>query len=170
MATVDRAAVEQRLAIKAARRRVCDRELERAIFGAAQDAGVSQRQISDIVGVHSQATIQRILRRFTDDPSLLKQTPAEIIDRRAAEMITSRQMMTKLLRWTYSFGAVARINGVATDAYTTGDWDGIELAYYRGLLSDNEFHTLAARHLCPGDITPGRRAGTGGGGSTSDYG
>lgn len=38
-------------------------------------------------------------------------------------------------------------DGLATDTYTTGDWDDIELAFYRGLLSDEEFQALATRHL-----------------------
>lgn len=154
MGTADGLAVEERLAVKAARRRVDERELERAIFEAARDGGLSQRQISDIVGIYSQATIQRILRRFTEDPSLLEETPAEVIDRRAAEMITGRQMMAKLLHWKYSFGAVARVKGVATDAYTAGDWDEVEMAYYRGLLSDNEFRKLASRQLLEANDAP----------------
>lgn len=62
-------------------------------------------------------------------------------------MINDHTMMDSLLNWKYSFGGVARIDGVATDAYTTGDWDDIEMAFYRGLLSDDEFQALATRHL-----------------------
>jgi CBS domain-containing protein len=120
--------VQVRLAVTAARRRVDERELERAIYHAANLAGLSQRQISDVVGIHSQATVQRILRRLTEDPSLLDETPAEIIDRRAAGMISDHDMMERLLDWKYSFRGVVRIDGVATDAYTTGDWDDIEMA------------------------------------------
>ncbi|OIN78874.1 winged helix-turn-helix domain-containing protein [Mycobacterium malmoense] len=145
--TVNATTAQERLVAKAARKRVDERELERAIYQAANHAGLSQRQISDIVGIHSQATVQRILRRLTEDPSLLDETPAEIIDRRAAGMIGDRSMMERLLNWKYSFGGVVRIDGVATDAYTTGDWDDIEMAFYRGLLSDDEFQALAARHL-----------------------
>lgn len=144
---INGATAQERLAVKAARQRVDERELELEIYQAANHDGLSQRQISDTVGIHSQATVQRILRRFTEDPSLLERTPAEIIDRRAAGMIDSHDMMDRLLNWTYSFGGVVRIDGVATDAYTTGDWDDIEMAFYRGLLSDDEFHALATRHL-----------------------
>jgi hypothetical protein len=56
-------------------------------------------------------------------------------------------MMERLLNWKYSFGGVVRIAGVATDAYTTGDWDDIEMAFSRGLLSDDEFQALAERQL-----------------------
>lgn len=159
MGAADGLAVEERLAARAARRRVEERELERAIFEAAHAGGLSQRQISDIVGIYSQATIQRILRRFTEDPSLLEETPTEIIDRRAAEMITGRQMMARLLHGKYSIGTVARVKGVATDAYTAGDWEGIELAYSRGLLSDDEFDALASRQLREANDAP---TGTGG--------
>jgi hypothetical protein len=145
--TSDATTAEKRLAVEAARQRIDERELERAIYQAANHAGLSQRQISDIVGIRSQATVQRILRRLTDDPSLLEETPAEIIDRRVAGMIDDHEMMERLLNWKYSFGGVVRIDGVATDAYTTGDWDDIEMAFYRGLLSDEEFQSLATRHL-----------------------
>lgn len=136
-----------RLAVKAARKRLDERELEREIYQAANHEGLSQRQISDIVGIHSQATVQRILRRLTENPSLLDETPAEIIDRRTAGIIDDRDMMERLMNWKYSFGGVVRIDDVATDAYTTGDWDDIEMAFYRGLLNDDEFQTLATRQL-----------------------
>jgi len=32
-------------------------------------------------------------------------------------------------------------------AYTTGDWDDIEMAFYRRLLTDEEFQALATRQL-----------------------
>lgn len=145
--SVDIADAQARLSVRAARQRVEARELERAIYQAANLAGLSQRQISDIVGIHSQATVQRILRRLTADPALLEERPAEVIDRRAAGVIDTQEMMDKLLNWKYSFGSVVRVDGVATDAYTTGDWDEIEMAFYRGLLSDDEFEALAAHHL-----------------------
>jgi predicted XRE-type DNA-binding protein len=145
--TIDAISARERLAVNAARQRIDERELERAIHHAANHAGLSQRQISDIVGIRSQPTVQRILRRLTEDPSLLDETPAEIIDRRGAGLIDDHDMMERLLNWTYSFGGVVRVEGVATDAYTTGDWDDIEMAFYRGLLSDDEFHALAERHL-----------------------
>ncbi|ART73310.1 winged helix-turn-helix domain-containing protein [Mycobacterium dioxanotrophicus] len=145
--STDVADAQQRLTARAARQRIDERELERAIYQAANHAGLSQRQISDIVGIHSQATVQRILRRLTEDPALLEERPAEIIDRRAAGLINTKDMMDRLLNWRYSFGGVVRIDGVATDAYATGDWDEIEMAFYRGLLSDDEFQALAARHL-----------------------
>lgn len=144
---IDMTTAQQRLAMSAARQRVDQRDLERAIYQAANRAGLSQRSISEIVGFHSQATVQRILRRLTEDPSQLDETPGEIIDRRTAGAITSDEMMDKLLNWRYSFGGVVRVDGVLTDAYTTGDWDEIEMAFYRGLLSDDEFEKLAERHL-----------------------
>ena len=53
--------------------------------------------------------------------------------------------MDRLMKWRYTFGDVVRIGGVATDAYVTGDWDAIEMAFYRGQLSDDEFQQLADR-------------------------
>ncbi|WP_162296747.1 winged helix-turn-helix domain-containing protein [Mycobacteroides abscessus] len=144
---VDATSAEQHLIGHAARCRSNVRELERTIYQAAACAGLSLERISDIVGIHSPSTIQRILRRFTANPSLLHQTPSELIDRRAAGLVTDAQTMNVLLGWNYTFGAVARVKGVATDGYETGDWEDIELAYYRNLISDNEFQQLTARRL-----------------------
>lgn len=77
----------------------------------------------------------------------MHQTPAELIDRRAAGLNTEAQMTNTLLDWNYTFRAVARVNGIATDGYETGDWEDIELAYCRNLISDNEFQQLTARQL-----------------------
>lgn len=134
---------QKRLADKAARQRVHERELEREIYDAALVHGLTQRAISELVGNLSQATIQRILRRVIEEPTRLAVTPAEVIDQRTAGMITNEQMMKTLLEWRYAFGQVARIGEVATDAYMTGDWDAIEMAFYRGQLSDDEFQQLA---------------------------
>ena len=145
--TKNQTLARERLATKAARQRVYERDLEREIYDAAVVQGLTQRKISELVGSQSQTTIQRILRRFSDDPTALDVKPAEIIDQRTAGIITTEQMMEKLLSWKYSLGEVARINGVATDAYITGDWDSIETAYYRGQLADHEFQRLAHRQL-----------------------
>jgi hypothetical protein len=132
----------QRLAALAASQRAVEKSLDREIYYAAHDGGLSQRQISEVVGSVSQATVQRTLRRITGDPSLLEETPGEVIDRRAAGMIDDQAMMDNLLDRTYSFGRVPSIDGVATDAYMPGDWDEVETAYYRDLLSDEEFDQL----------------------------
>jgi hypothetical protein len=143
MATLELSA-QQQVKCAAARRRLDEREIYRAMDRAVR-IGLSQRQISDIIGTLSQATVQRIIRRLAANPSLLRETPAEVIDRRAAGLIDDQDMIERLTKWQYSFGAVPRIDGVATDAYTTGDWDEVESAYYRGLLSDEEFAELSKR-------------------------
>lgn len=143
--TITDALAEQELIRTAARHRVDSLELNRAIFHASRH-GLSQRQISAIVGKPSQATIQRILVRFAEDPSLLDETPAEVIDKRAAGLIDDATMMDKLLNWKYTFGHVPSVDGVATDAYSSGDWDDIEQAYYLDRLTDDEFARLVERH------------------------
>ncbi|OBG53736.1 hypothetical protein A5669_21915 [Mycolicibacterium fortuitum] len=146
----DQSLALKRLAAAAARKRVSERELEREIYDAAVIRGLTQRKISGLVGNQSQATIQRILRRMADDPTQLNAKPAEIIDQRTAGIITTEEMMKQLLGWRYSVGQVARIDGVATDAYITGDWDSIETAFYGGQLTDEEFQRLADRQLHAG--------------------
>ncbi|ALM18952.1 hypothetical protein [Mycobacteroides abscessus] len=140
---IDVPTAQRQLTIAAAHQRLCRRELERAIYRAARHAGLTQRQISDIVGSYSQATIQRIIRRMALDPSLLEESPTDTVDRRAAGLITDEEMMNKLLHRNYGFGAAVRIDGVVTDAYARGTWDDIEMAYYQRLLTDDESHTLA---------------------------
>ena len=68
-----------------------------------------------------------------------------MIDRRAAGLINDETMMDRLLHRRYSFGHVPSIDGVATDAYIPGNWDEIEMAYYRDLLSEQEFDQLMER-------------------------
>lgn len=143
MTTVEHDA-RQRLVRFAARQRIDDRELDREI-DAAHRAGLTQRQISDIVGTLSQTTIQRRLRRLSADPSLLRETPAELIDRRAAGLMDDATMMERLLNWRYDFGHVRTMDGVATDAYVSGDWDDVELAFFLDLLTRKEFARLADR-------------------------
>lgn len=145
MRTQERKAHEE-LARVAARRRLDERDIYRAIQRAVE-AGLSQRQISDTIQSLSQATIQRMIQRIAATPELLRETPAEIIDQRAAGFIDTDAMMDTLLHWKYRFGAVPRIDDVATDAYMKGDWDEIESAYYRDLLSDDEFAKLSKHQL-----------------------
>ncbi|EME22630.1 hypothetical protein [Rhodococcus triatomae] len=144
--TITDTRAKQDLIRTAARSRVDDRELNRAIYRASQDAQLSQRQISVIIGKPSQATIQRILARFAEDPSLLDETPAEVIDKRTAGLIDDDTMMDRLLNWKYTFGHVPHVDDVSTDAYSSGDWDDIEQAYYLDRLSNDEFARLVERH------------------------
>ncbi|WP_071287818.1 hypothetical protein [Mycolicibacterium llatzerense] len=80
-------------------------------------------------------------------------TPAEIIAQRGDGIITTEEMMDSLLSWRYTFGRVACVGGVATDAYIAGDWDSICMAFYRGELTDDEFERLAdyAQHQVSAD-------------------
>lgn len=71
-------------------------------------------------------------------------TPAEAIAQRAAGTITAERMMDTLMHWRYTFGRCARVDGVGVDAWIRGDWDDVELAFYRDELSDSEFGQVAA--------------------------
>lgn len=92
----DQALAVKRLATKAARQRVCERELEREIYDAVVVQGLTQHRISQLVGHLSQATIQRVLRRIADDPTQLDIKPAEVINQRTAGYITTEQMMKQV--------------------------------------------------------------------------
>ncbi|MGV0813489.1 winged helix-turn-helix domain-containing protein [Mycolicibacterium boenickei] len=147
MSTADSELLRKRLVVTAALRRVAERELERAVYQAATNGGFTEVEISEIVGIYVQPTVHRILRRLSEDPSRLTRTPAEIIDRRAANLIDGEEMMSLLLSRKYSFGRVVRLGGAVLDAYEGGDWDDVEIAFHRGLLDHDEFRQLAMRHL-----------------------
>ncbi|WP_415394227.1 winged helix-turn-helix domain-containing protein (plasmid) [Rhodococcus globerulus] len=127
-----------------ARDRVAERDRFRLII-AANKQGLTHRAISDGLGTVSQATVTRLLQRAESDPDLSRETPAEVIDRCAAGEIDSDEMMDRLMNWHYTFGYLPTVNGNETDAYVTGDWNQVERAYYRGLLNDEQFQTLADR-------------------------
>jgi hypothetical protein len=145
MTTAERHTAQQRL-VQAARRRIDTLELNRAIYWASRNQHLTHRQISAVVADISTTSIQRILTRFATDPSLLNETPAEVIDKRAAGVIDDAAMMDTLLGWSYEFGRVEYVDGVATDVYTSRDWDDIEQAYYCDRLTDVEFAQLVERH------------------------
>ncbi|KPH20500.1 hypothetical protein AN948_06425 [Rhodococcus sp. ADH] len=146
MTTVEQVRAERNLAQMAARRRIDERELERAILNALGIHGLTQRRISEIVGGASHTTIHRLVHRLLENPDQVQRiTPAEVIDRRTAGMITDDEMMDQLMNWSYSFGYIPKMDGIATDAYISGDWDDVEHAFYRDLLSDDEFTHLMER-------------------------
>lgn len=151
--------MEHLLVVQGAKDRLADRERTRLILGAVR-SGVPQREISRRLINVSQATVNRIVARAEADPDLDRATPAEVIDQYAAGEIGEQQMMDTLLGWQYTFGAVQTVNGVDTDAYTSGDWDQVERAYYRGLLDDDQFSLLMRRQteLLDRDIVAARRA------------
>lgn len=136
--------VSQQLVRRGASDRLADRERTRLILMAVR-SGVPQREISRCLGNVSQTTVNRILARAEADPDLDRTTPAEVIDRYAAGEIGETQMMETLENWRYTFGGVRAVEGVDTDAYTSGDWDQVERAFYRGFLNDDQFETLMRR-------------------------
>lgn len=125
--------------------RVAKRRVAQAILRASTQPGVTQGAISDIVGV-SQAQVNRRLKELRRSPELLERSPADAINERAADVISTEEMMEQLRTWTYTFGSVATENGSATDAYERGTWDDVEAAYRQKLLSDNEMQELLDIH------------------------
>lgn len=121
--------------------RVAKRRVAQAILRASTRPGVTQDAISDIVGV-SQAQVNRRLKELRRSPEILERTPADVINERAADVITTDEMMQQLRTWTFTFGSVATVNGTATDAYDRGTWDDVEAAYHQRLLSSNEMQEL----------------------------
>ena len=146
MTTVEGHTPQQRLLRAAARRASRQPRTQPGyLLGLARSEPLTP-QIDAVVTDLSTTSIQRILARYSDDPSLLKETPSEVIDKRAADLIDDETMMDRLLHWHYEFGHVPYVDGVATDAYVRGDWDDIEQAYYRDQLTDDEFTRLVERH------------------------
>ncbi|WP_256983425.1 winged helix-turn-helix domain-containing protein [Rhodococcus sp. 15-649-2-2] len=138
--------VVDRLRQRGALERLGERRRYREIVAASR-SGVSHKIISELLGTMSQATVTRALQRCSVDPDVVRETPAEVIDRCVAGEITRAEMMAALLNWRYTFGVVPTVGGVATDAYITGDWDQIEDAYYNDLIYQDEFDRLSDRQL-----------------------
>jgi hypothetical protein len=136
--TRDQAAAE--LDKVAARLRLDNRDLLRVV-ARARKAGMRQRAIEKHLDI-SQTTVHRLLRQSAETPEALEPTPAEIIDRRTAGQISTEHMMEQLLNWTFTFGTVPKVDGVATDAYEPGSWDDVERAFYRGQLTEDELGRL----------------------------
>lgn len=129
----------------AALERVAKRRVAQAILRASTQPGITQGALSNIVGV-SQAQINRRLKKLRRSPELLERSPADVIDERAAGLISTDEMMQQLRRWDYTFGSVATQGGTQTDAYKRGTWDDIEAAYHQNLLIDNEMQELLNIH------------------------
>nr|WP_155976730.1 winged helix-turn-helix domain-containing protein [Nocardia sp. 348MFTsu5.1] len=106
---------------------------------------MSQSAIGAILGI-SQAQVNRRLRQLRRTPELLDQTPADVLNERAVDLITTDEMMQQLRTWPFTFGSVPAVHGDATDTYVRGPWDDVEAAYHQKLLSDNEMQELLAVH------------------------
>ncbi|WP_441347089.1 winged helix-turn-helix domain-containing protein [Rhodococcus sp. 06-156-3C] len=147
MMTVDSQLIDQLTRIGA-----CDRLAERERLRGIVDAklqGLTHRQISRYLGGNlSQASVTRLLQRVGNDFAAVKRvTPAEIIDQHAAGQITGHEMMRRLFTFDYSVGTHPTVNGHETDAYVPGDFDDVEQAFYRGLLTPQQFQVLADRQV-----------------------
>lgn len=125
--------------------RVAKRRVAQAILRASTRPGVTQSSISDIVGV-SQAQVNRRLQELSRSPELLVRIPADVINERTADLISTEEMMRQLRTWVFTFGSVATVNGTPTDAYERGTWDDVEAAFHQRLLSDNEMQELLDIH------------------------
>ncbi|MFI7166960.1 hypothetical protein ACIBM3_31355 [Rhodococcus erythropolis] len=87
MTTVEGRTPQQRPLRAAARRRVDNLELNHAIYSASRDQKLSQRQVNAVTDL-STISIQWILARYSDDPSLLERTVS-------VEQIRTRQPPTR---------------------------------------------------------------------------
>lgn len=111
----------------------------RAVVDASK-AGNSQVSIAREAGI-SQAEVHRILRRVADAPEMLERSPHEVILDWVVERIGHESMMDELLHWPYSFSEEAEPNNPLT-VRTSGTWDQVTGAVYRGLLSDDDYDHL----------------------------
>lgn len=138
--------IERQLRAVSPRAELAQLEKLRAVLAAAQ-AGWSQRQIAQCVGVE-QPEISRLLKTARLRPEVRERTPREVLLRYAVDELDHEQMMNELEHWDYTVGGLPADDPTA-DVYVRGSWDQIERA--ADLLSDNDYQRLL-------EVTAARRA------------
>lgn len=111
------------------------------LVARALDARISQDDLAASLDI-SQASVSRIAALIQSDPSVLDESPTEIIGLRATGQIDSATMMKRLTAHAYSPGQHDPTGG---DGYIRGTWREIERALGRGLLSNAEYEQIARK-------------------------
>lgn len=104
----------------------------------ASEQGMSQRKIGVALGL-SQTQIHRILRKVESHSEVLETSPNEIIWQAETGRITRTAMLKALKEFEHTAGEHAPDG---QDGYLAGTWDQVRRAFFRGLLSENEFESL----------------------------
>jgi hypothetical protein len=105
--------------------------------------GTSQTAIALDAGI-SQAEVSRILRRVSLVPSMIENSPREIILRWVVGEETHASMMRKLETWDYSFARDVEPDN-PLGSRSSGSWDQVTDALHRGFLSDSDYENLLQR-------------------------
>lgn len=116
-----------------------DRLEQMRLVADAIDANAVQDSIASELGI-SQATVSRMVRQIRADRTILGVAPIETIYRRAAQEITTEEMMASLNGATFTLGTFDPTGG---DGYLRGTWDQIATALVEGFISEGEYNLLA---------------------------
>lgn len=127
------------LAFVTMKRELADLDYRRAVVAAAEAAGLTQREIAQVVG-RSQPDVGRTLKRISGDPALVVRSPREVALKRALGDLSDEEMMTQLKDFPYKPG-VANANP-ATDGYVRGSWDEVRRLRREGLITVDEWSEL----------------------------
>lgn len=106
----------------------------------ASESGLGQADIAMRLGV-SQPEVHRMLRKIKNFPSLLRETPREVILQFHAEKINHEQMMQTLRLWPYTFGKSAEPENPESELMR-GSWDDITDAFHRDLIDVGDYEEL----------------------------
>lgn len=120
-------------------RKELNRVHEMRLIHTAVEANTSQDDIAALLGT-SQPTISRITHQIKKTPSLLHQSPSEIINQRVVGDIDTETMMDSLTSYAYS---PAGYDPAGSDGFVRGDWRQIENALTAGLITGQEYERVA---------------------------
>ena len=120
-------------------RKELNRVDEMRLIHQAVKAKTSQDDIAALLGT-SQPTISRISHQIEKTPSLLHQSPSEIINQRVVGDIDTETMMETLIAYAYS---PAGYDPAGSDGFIRGEWRQVENALTAGLITDQEYEHVA---------------------------
>jgi large subunit ribosomal protein L9 len=116
---------------------------QRRTISAAAAAGHNQQTIAKEANL-SQPTVSRLIARFHRHPELLDETPRELLLRREAGEISTREMLSRLSKWPWTFGHVDETAPEGAESWVPGSWDDL-IGWNQGLLRDGEYDDLRER-------------------------
>lgn len=117
-----------------ARRRLDDLAEIRAVV-AAEGHGLGQKEIADLLFM-SESAVRRLQRVVEHSPSVLNETPKELILRACVEQTPRSGLVEQLKTYTYTFGEEAPL---PHEGRIPGTWDQVVVAFLEHFLSEEEF-------------------------------
>lgn len=129
------------------RQSVAERDKLRAVL-AAREAGATQAQVAEALGV-SQPAVVKMLARAADKAPATREgfssaTPLEVAERYAAGLISREQMRAELSTWDYT--PTPRPDGPYDEIWVedVNSFDGVRQATRYGLIDYDDYDAILA--------------------------